>query len=51
MLEYLTEEQLDLLKADNVVVVSNHDFIKYVDKDVQIFYHYGSFYRKYDSFM
>ena len=43
-------ECLDDLKSANVEVVSNHDFIKDIDKDTQIFYHYGSFYRKYDEF-
>ncbi len=43
-------KNLDVLKSDNVEIVSNHDFIKNIDKDTQIFYHYGSFYRKYDEF-
>lgn len=43
-------KNLDVLKSDNVVIVSNHDFIKDIDINTQIFYHYGSFYRKYDEF-
>lgn len=43
-------KNLNDLKSDNVEIVSNHDFIKNIDKDTQIFYHYGSFYRKYDEF-
>ena len=43
-------KNLDVLKFDNVEIVSNHDFIKNINKDTQIFYHYGSFYRKYDDF-
>ena len=41
---------LDALKADNVKIVSDHNFIKQIDDDVQIFYHYGSFYRKFSEF-
>ena len=43
-------ECLSVLEAPNTIIVSNHDFIKEIDKDVQIFYHYGSFYRKYNEF-
>lgn len=43
-------KDLDKLKADNVQIVSNHDFMKNIDENIQIFYHYGSFYRKYDKF-
>ena len=43
-------ECLEVLKKDNVEIVSNHDFIKKIDEDTQIFYHYGSFYRKYEEF-
>lgn len=43
-------ECLDVLKNDKTIIVSNHDFIKDIDNDVQIFYHYGSYYRKFDEF-
>ena len=43
-------ESLDILKTNNTEIVSNHNFIKNIDKNTQIFYHYGSYYRKYNEF-
>ena len=43
-------KNLDVLKTNNTEIVSNHDFIKDIDEDVLIFYHYGSYYRKYKDF-
>ena len=43
-------ECLSVLKTNNTEIVSSNDFIKSIDKDTEIFYHYGSYYRKYDEF-
>ena len=42
--------QAKVFSHDNVIWVDNHDFIKELDSDVAIFYHYGSYYRKYKEF-
>lgn len=42
--------QAKVFSYDNVIWVDNHDFIKELDSDVAIFYHYGSYYRKYKEF-
>lgn len=38
------------INCSNVVFYENFDFIKKISKNVQIFYHYGSYYRKYNEF-
>lgn len=49
---YLFEnvKEKDLLTERNTIIVSNHDFIKNISKDIVIFYHYGSYYRKFSEF-
>ena len=42
--------QAKVFSHENVIWVDNHDFIKELDFDVAIFYHYGSYYRKYKEF-
>lgn len=40
----------EILYFKNVYLVDNHDFIKDIDSNTAIFYHYGSYYRKYSKF-
>lgn len=37
-------------KSLNIQIVKNHDFIKSISQDTTIFYHYGSYYRKFSKF-
>ncbi len=39
-----------ILTSSNVEIVKNHEFIKKIKKDTMIFYHYGSYYRKFNNF-
>ena len=43
-------ESLPVLQTDNTEIVNNHDFIKDIPDNTEIFYHYGSYYRKYNEF-
>lgn len=36
--------------CENVEIVTNHNFINKIKKDSKIFYHYGSYYRKYEKY-
>lgn len=38
------------LKSLNIQIVKNHDFMKNISQDTTIFYHYGSYYRKFSKF-
>ena len=38
------------LKSLNIQTVKNHDFMKNISQDTTIFYHYGSYYRKFSKF-
>ena len=38
------------LNSRNIQIVKNHDFMKNISQDTTIFYHYGSYYRKFSKF-
>ncbi len=40
----------NIFTSSNIEIVKNHEFIKKIQKDTIIFYHYGSYYRKFNEF-
>ena len=43
-------ENIDDLISENTEIVCSNEFIKYIDSEVKIFYHYGSYFRKFKDF-
>ena len=43
-------ENINDLISQNTEIVNSNDFIKEIDPEVAIFYHYGSYYRKFKEF-
>ncbi len=43
-------ENIEDLISQNTEIVYSNEFIKHIDSEVKIFYHYGSYYRKFEKF-